>query len=158
MGAGRRDALRLCQCLVEATAALLAAAWQQQRSELKGVFVPLASSATERPVVMLLLTRLGALVSGDDDLCRFILPLLTDTLAGQTTGADAEVGWRLGWSWRVHWHGQHADTPHAPQWWSGVVWCIRLMSGEWPTKRCLVLFLMHSACLGSDPPTCRPMP
>ena len=41
---------------------------------------------------MLLLARLGALVADDDELCRFVLPLLTDTLAGQTTGADAEVG------------------------------------------------------------------
>eukprot|EP00887_Chlorella_sp_A99_P002072 scaffold21.g2072.t1 len=89
---GGRDpchALVLCRTLVEVTATVLAAAWRVQGTELKGVFVPLASSAAERPVMMLVLTRLGALVAGDDALCRFLLPLLTDMLAGQTAGADA---------------------------------------------------------------------
>jgi hypothetical protein len=35
-----------------------------------------------------------ALTCGDEELARLVVPLLRDTLASQTTGAEAEVG---GW-------------------------------------------------------------
>ncbi len=37
------------------------------------------------------LGRMLALTDGDEELARLVLPLLRDTLASQTTGADAEV-------------------------------------------------------------------
>ena len=40
---------------------------------------------------MLVLGRLVALTDADEGLCRLVLPLLTDALATQTSGADAEV-------------------------------------------------------------------
>ena len=38
-----------------------------------------------------MLGRLVALTDADEGLCRLVLPLLTDALATQTSGADAEV-------------------------------------------------------------------
>jgi hypothetical protein len=43
-----------------------------------------------------LLGRMMALTCGDEELARLVVPLLRDTLASQTTGAEAEVG---GWVW-----------------------------------------------------------
>lgn len=37
------------------------------------------------------LGRMLALTGGDEELARLVLPLLRDTLASQTTGAEAEV-------------------------------------------------------------------
>ena len=51
----------------------------------------LLRAAIEREVVMLVLGRLVALTDADEGLCRLVLPLLTDALATQTSGADAEV-------------------------------------------------------------------
>jgi hypothetical protein len=38
------------------------------------------------------LARMLALVGGDDELARLVVPLLKDALASQTAGAEAEVG------------------------------------------------------------------
>jgi hypothetical protein len=38
------------------------------------------------------LARMLALVGGDDELARLVVPLLKDALASQTAGAKAEVG------------------------------------------------------------------
>ena len=37
------------------------------------------------------LGRMLALTGGDDDLARMVVPLIRDTLASQTSGAEAEV-------------------------------------------------------------------
>lgn len=39
--------------------------------------------------------RMLALAGGDEELAHLVLPLIRDTLASQTSGADAEVGRRL---------------------------------------------------------------
>ncbi len=41
-----------------------------------------------------MLGRMIALAGGDEGLARIVMPLLSDTLASQTSGADAEVGAR----------------------------------------------------------------
>ena len=43
-------------------------------------------------VLMLMLGRLIALTAAEEELCRLVLPLLTDTLAAQSEEANAEVG------------------------------------------------------------------
>lgn len=43
-------------------------------------------------VLMLMLGRLLAMVGAEEELCRLVLPLLTDTLAAQVADANAEVG------------------------------------------------------------------
>lgn len=38
-----------------------------------------------------MLGRMIALAGGDEELARIVMPLLSDALASQTSGADAEV-------------------------------------------------------------------
>lgn len=43
-----------------------------------------------------MLGRMIALTGGDEGLARIVMPLMSDTLASQTSGADAEVGFTVG--------------------------------------------------------------
>ena len=91
-----RRAWRLTRTLAEGTAALLAACWQNHPSSVRPIFVPLASAALERPEAVPVLGRMIALAGADEDLARIVMPLRSDALASQTSGADAEVRWAAG--------------------------------------------------------------
>lgn len=86
-----RRAWRLTRTLAEGTASLLAAAWRRDPATVRTIFVPLAGAALERPTAVPVLGRMIALSGADEDLARIVMPLLSDALASQTSGADAEV-------------------------------------------------------------------
>ncbi|KAL4452207.1 hypothetical protein ABPG75_007869 [Micractinium tetrahymenae] len=86
-----KQAWKLTRALAEGTAMLLSAAWQQHPADLTTIFVPLAGTVLERVEALPVLGRMLALSGGDEELARLVLPLLRDTLASQTTGAEAEA-------------------------------------------------------------------